>query len=375
MDRLYKAARQVCLFHTATFFVCLFWLTCTAWASWQTEWERTVAAARKEGQVAVYMSSYKQSIEVFKKEYPGIKVLSVTARPAGLMGRITAERRAGKYIPDVLIVGPGTQTYFRKHGALDSIKNAFILPEVEDETKWLGGKHGFLDAGGKYIFLYAARPSGAFAYNVNLVNPKEFSSYWDVLKPRWKGKIVSLDPREVGIGQPLMFFYHTPHLGPEYIQKFYGTMDVTLSKSVRQMIDWLGHGKFSFCLGCKRLRTAKNQGLPVDSFTGNTWKKDGAYISGGGSMMSLVNRGPNPNAAKVFINWFLSRRGQIEMQRLSRGTPPNSRRIDIPKDDVPVEYRLVKGATYFDVDQPQYADMTSLENFIKKIIKQSRRRR
>jgi ABC-type Fe3+ transport system substrate-binding protein len=30
--------------------------------------------------------------------------------------------------------------------------------------------------------------------------------------------------------------------------------------------------------------------------------------------LGIVNKAPHPNAAKVFINWFLSRDGQIALQ-------------------------------------------------------------
>jgi hypothetical protein len=43
---------------------------------------------------------------------------------------------------------------------------------------------------------------------------------------------------------------------------------------------------------------------------------------------------PYPNAAKVFLNWLLSREGQIALQKLVENGR-NSLRIDIPKDDVP----------------------------------------
>ncbi len=354
---------------TIAFAFCLgtFFL-CNAQAGWSGEWERTLSEARKEGQVNVYLSSAKASLNAFKREYPDIKVVTVTGRPAGVIARIMAERRAGKYIPDLIIMGPTAIVLLHKRNTLTPIKPALILPEVLDTSKWFGGKHGYIDHEGKYIFLYMGRPSGVYAYNVNLVDPKEFSSYWDVLKPKWKGKIVSLDPRETGIGQPLTFFYHTPTLGRKYIRKLYTEMEVTLSKSTRQMIDWLGHGKFSFCMGCKRIQSAIDQGLPLKNFPSNQWK-EGTYFAAGGDSIGMFNRHPHPNAAKVFVNWYLSRKGQIAMQKLdSRGTPKNSRRIDVPKDYIAPEYQLIEGRKYFEVDQPKYSDPTYLIEFAKEII-------
>jgi ABC-type Fe3+ transport system substrate-binding protein len=88
--------------------------------------------------------------------------------------------------------------------------------------------------------------------------------------------------------------------------------------------------------------------------------------------MSFIKGAPNPNAAKVFVNWFLSRRGQIAMQKyndLYGEDPPNSRRIDIPKDMLPAVNRLYPGKKYFDVSDPKYADMTPMFNVIKEILK------
>ena len=65
--------------------------------------------------------------------------------------------------------------------------------------------------------------------------------------------------------------------------------------------------------------------------------KEGAGLSAGQAILTLVNQAPHPNAAKVFINWFLSRDGQINFQKAlgkaDEGSP-DSLRIDIPKDDV-----------------------------------------
>ena len=88
--------------------------------------------------------------------------------------------------------------------------------------------------------------------------------------------------------------------------------------------------------------------------------------------MSLIKGGPNPNAAKVFINWFLSRRGQLALQKyndLYKEDAPNSRRIDIPKDMLVPVMRMQSGKRYFDVSDPKHADMTPMFNVVKEIVK------
>lgn len=339
--------------------------------SWQLEWEKTLQAAKKEGQVTVYIYRYEPVLEAFKKEYPEIKMVSVTGTGNQLGLRIISERRADKYLVDVFSAGPNSNfNILYKAKALDPLKPAFMLPEVSDESKWYGGKHNFVDSEGKYIYGYLANPSSAqLYYNSKLVQPQEFRSHWDLLHPRWKGKMVSLDPALTGLGQTMQFFYYHPELGPEFIKKLFGTMEITYSHEFRQMTDWLAQGKFALCMGCKDGDRAKNQGLPVDGFDTSLWKEGGSFSSGGGSL-SLLNRAPHPNAAKVFVNWLLSRKGQMAMQKLAdTDDPPNSRRIDIPKDDVPLANRIVEGRKYLDVGRPEWQDMAPIFQLAKEIMK------
>jgi iron(III) transport system substrate-binding protein len=341
-----------------------------AQSNWQKEWERTLTEARKEGQVNIYIYRYERLLEDFKKEYPGINVVSVTGRGTELTARIMAERRAGKYIADVYSGGTnGNYNVFYKGKVLDPIKPALILPEVTDQSKWYSKEHRYADPEGQYIFAYLANPSGAqLAFNSTLVNPKEFKSYWDVTNSKWKGKIVSLDPRDTGLGATMQFFYYNPEIGPEFMKKFFGGMDMQFVKNFRQMTDWLAQGKYAICMGCKDSMRAKNQGLPVDDFDTTKWKEGSSFSSGGGSL-SLLNQAPHPNAAKVFINWFLSRKGQLALQKLGDpDDPPNSRRTDISKDDVPIDAQLRPGVKYFDVVRAEYGDMKPIFDLAKEIM-------
>jgi len=237
---------------------------------------------------------------------------------------------------------------------------------------WLDGHHRYADPEGRYILVYIANPGGSSTYyNTILVNAKEFKSYWDLLSPKWKGKIVSQDPTSTGLGATLLFFYYNPELGAEFIRRLFGTMDVTYGRDRRQITDWLAQGKFAICLGCRDAQRAKAQGLPVDVMDTGEWKEGESLTTGGGSI-SLIKGAPHPNAATVFINWFLSRKGQIALQKykdLYGELPPNSRRIDISKDDLPRENRLVKGRKYVDVSRAEWQDMTPIFKLVKEAMK------
>ncbi|MCZ6625703.1 MAG: ABC transporter substrate-binding protein, partial [Deltaproteobacteria bacterium] len=55
-------------------------------------------------------------------------------------------------------------------------------------------------------------------------------------------------------------------------------------------------------------------------------------------------RAPHPNAAKVFINWYLSRQGQTAVTRINKG---NSRRLDVPVVTPETQITLEESRTLF----------------------------
>ena len=323
---------------------------------WQQDWDKTVAAAKAEGQVTVYVhSTYGPVLSsgAFEKAFPGIKLTMVSGVENDLERRFTSERRAGKFLADVFMVGVLRSYDFMQAKFLDPIKPLLVLPEVVDESKWWQGKHHYSDPERKYLFRYVASAQyGQISYNTQLVQPKEFTSFWDFLQPKWKGKILSRDIRLPGSGgSAIRLFYYHPEMGPEFVRKLFAETDITLFRDRRQGLDWLATGKFPICFWCEGVDKANTQGLPVDTFGR---MKEGAGLSAGQAILTMVNQAPHANAAKVFINWFLSRDGQLNFQKAlgkaDEGSP-DSLRIDIPKDDVDPKSRRLDGVKYLDTDQ------------------------
>jgi iron(III) transport system substrate-binding protein len=338
----------------------------------QEEWEKVLEAARKEGQVTVYISGYEEVLPAFEREYPDIKVVGVTGRGSQLAQRLATERRAEKYLADVFSSG-GVTTFRQLYKAklLDPIKPALILPEVTDQTNWYQKKHHYSDPEGQYVFDYVGSATyGSVSYNTKLAEVKDFQSYWDLLKPEWKGKIIARDIRAPGpgSGNARLFYYH-PELGPSFIRKMFGEMDITLFRDYRQGPDWLAVGKFAICFFCD-VDVLKTQGLPVDTFGPHVFKEGGGLVQQFGTL-TLVNRAPHPNAAKVFINWLLSRNGQIALQKSLAKTenPADSLRIDIPKDDVPLDTRRIDGVKYIDTGKPEWMSMKPILDVMNEALK------
>jgi ABC-type Fe3+ transport system substrate-binding protein len=312
-------------------------------------WERTVKAAEQEGQVVVYKIAHDTEWQAFQNRYPKIKVNLVPGSAAQIQQRILAERRAGKFLVDVVRLGGGTSTSLYKAKALEPITPALMLAEVKDASKWLDGKHHYNDIENRYVFVYAAFPLHLLGYNQKLVDPKTLTSYSDLLDPKWQGKITLKDPKEPGGQSPLLFLYHNPQLGPDYLKKLFTVASLTLVRDDRQQTDWLAAGKFPITLTSKatEIEEAKHQGLPVDMLDAHAFKNDGVGLEAGGTMLGLMNKAPHPNAAKVLINWFLSREGQMAIQKTGVKDPgQNSLREDIPKEHLPASLQRQKGVQY-----------------------------
>jgi ABC-type Fe3+ transport system substrate-binding protein len=209
-------------------------------------------------------------------------------------------------------------------------------------------------------------------YNQKLVDPKTLTSYLDLLDPKWKGKITLKDPKEPGGQSPLLFLYHNPQLGPEYLRKLFSVTAPTLVRDDRQQTDWLAAGKFPLTLTSKatEVEEAKNQGLPVDVLDAHAFKRDGVGLEAGGTMLALMNKAPHPNAAKVLINWFLSREGQTAIQKTGpEDAGQNSLREDIPKEHLRASLQRQKGVKYVRLWGAEVWDRESVTKFVNELVK------
>ncbi len=336
----------------------------------QNEWEKALKAAESEGEVAVYVVDYPRfTVSQFQKAFPKIRLNQVDG-PSGpaLSSRLMAERRAGKYQADVYIAGQGTHvSILYPAKALAPMPPALLLPEVKDESKWFKGKHRFVDPEARHSFVFQGHRGLYVSVNTQQAKAGEIKSWRDLLNPKWKGKIIGYDPTVAGVARNVLWYlYMNQALGPDFIGKFYGDMQVALSRDHRQLVDWLAAGKAAICVPCDdaELAGAREQRLPVESVIPTL--KEGDYIAGGQGVISLIAPAPHSHAAQIFLNWFLSREGQslFQAQSVKAGQRnANSRRIDIAKDVIAPEYRLKDDAVFWEngasVDQ-ESAEATKL---------------
>ena len=319
------------------------------------EWKQVLEAAKKEGKVVVGLGGGGGSdvralfTEGFQKQYPEIKVdLTIFGGGARLVSRVLTERRAGKYHWDVYTGGTTTAIEnLIPAGVLDPVRPTLVLPEVADRSKWFGGQIDFSDAAGTHNMVFGGYVKPPFAYNSKLVNKKEIRSYLNLLEPKWRGKIALHDPLQSGSGlAAVTFWYGTPGLGKEFIRRILTEQKVMIVRDYRQQLEWVARGDYLFAIGHHQeiFNEFRDKGLPLEQLTADDIK-EANYVTAAVASLSPINRGPHPNATKVFINWLLSRETQTAW---SKTTGFWSRRNDVPNNhlDPAVVPKIEKMSSY-----------------------------
>ena len=280
-------------------------------AEWQTEWERTVAVAKKEGTVVFATAAdaeLRRQLEPALKRRFGLALEYAPGRAAEQSAKIIQESKAGVRSYDVFAFGGCGGMSLIQQSVLEPLEPMLILPEVKDAKNWWGGLIWADNVNGnKYFYSFTANSGSAGRwYNADLYNGDEFRSYDDLLNPKLKGKVGILDPQYPGAGQGSWTFLWQSK-GEEFLLKL-ARHDLFVAANARQLSEALAKGKIAVCIGCSRHNVTLfiKAGLPLKLLP---IAKEGDEATGGYAVGVLKNA-PHPNAAKVFVNWLLSKEGQ-----------------------------------------------------------------
>lgn len=307
---------------------------------WQIEWEKTLEGARKEGKAVVYGGPHgaaiREAIDLFQRKY-GMALEVLSGRGVELARKILTERANGLFIADVFVAGPNTNIgEVKPTGAFEPLESALILSEVKDPKAWIWEKLPWVDKD-RTAFAYLAYPVSAISINTEQVKPEEIKSYYDLLAPKWKERMTVNDPTVIGIGaNTFSSLIWNKALELDFFRQLAQQKPLIL-RDQRLQVDWLARGKYPVAIWPQTgpLADYKKAGAPIYSLP---TIKEGVQLGSGASAISLLNRAPHPNAAKIFINWLLSKEGQIHMQNYQRA---QSARIDISIEMFdPMEIRM-----------------------------------
>src|SRR5712692_7685716 len=268
------------------------------------EWDRIVEAAKQEGEVIVWGSAgsaaRRHEKDAFEQAYPGIKVTLFQAPSNSERdSRFLQEFQAGVAKVDVLVSGgAGINGRMKPANMVQDVRPFWLLPEVTNPASWRDNRLEWVDEEQTFI------PQADMDIQTNLavhesVDPSELQNWEDLLNPKWRGKIVMLDPRKSGNGLAIgLFMYYTPELGPEYVQRFFSEMDVTFSPDERQNVEWVISGRMLIALrpANQELTQAQSVGAKLNVVPALRAKgKAVSSIGGSPGIFAIPNLNPLPH--------------------------------------------------------------------------------
>ena len=315
----------------------------TAEEHWERQWKKILNDAKKEKEVVMYgtpSSSIRMALSKAVKEKYGLEMQFVTGKGVALHKKVLSERGAGLYIPDVYMGGTSSViAMLLPKEVMDPLRPELILPEVLDTKNWYGSKLPFIE-NKEYLFGFRGSVYHSYTINTKMVKPEEITSYSDLLKPKFKGKIAMGDPTAGGAASSFVTFVGEYAMGYDFIREL-AKQEPFMSRDERLLVEWVARGKYQILIGTRPgpLTEFKKAGAPLLSIIA----REGSFIEPGSGTIGLYNRRPRPNAARVFLNWLLTKEGQSVY---AKAAGIESARVDVPNDHLPSNLVRQPGKKY-----------------------------
>lgn len=290
-------------------------------------WARVVEAAKKEGKVTVYSFGFigdlgPAMVEAFYRRY-GIRAEVITGPGAGLSERVRTEIRMKGVVADVGEFSAAFAVLILQEGNLVPI--AQELPVFREDV-WLTPPQ--LDQAGH--ILRHNLSFGSPWVNTDLVKPEQEPRSWtDLLDPRWKGKILSIDPRTTTT--PDRFVHMVTKykmVGPDFFPRL-TAQGLSFPSGVGPRPPYVALARGEGAILAYGLDSQGAVVIAEGAHVKPTAPREG--VTATGSAIQLIKGAPHPNAGKLFINFVLSQEGH-EMETRMRLV--GSLRKDVPDRSV-----------------------------------------
>jgi iron(III) transport system substrate-binding protein len=284
-------------------------------AGYPASYAETIAAAKKEGKVVVYSTTDTTSaaplIKDFQTLYPGISVEYNDMNSTEIYNRFISERAANAGSADVLWSSSmDLQIKLVSEGGAMT----YASPEISHLPSWAVWKNE--------AFGTTYEPI-AFVYNKRLLSGDEIpQSHADLTRvmtqkiDKLKGKVTTYDIEKSGVG--FMLITQDSKYNPHFWEmvKALGAVGPRFQSSTGTMLERIGSGEnllgFNIFASYAVLRAKKDPSIAI------VLPKDYTLIMS--RVMFASKTAKNPNAAKLFIDYILSKRGQTVIANQELGS-------------------------------------------------------
>ena len=278
------------------------------------ERDKLIEGAKKEGRLVLYTGMETEEAGIFTREftkkYPFVKTDVFRSAGEKVQARFIVEHRANTHLADVFQTSI-IQVY--------QLKNLGMLARyISEEAPAFA--EGFKDPQGYWTTFYQI--PYVIGYNTRQVAAKDVpASYEDLLHPKWKG-LISLETEEY------QWFYQVLQImgrdkGLDFMKKFAGqNLQMRKGHTLLAQLVAAGESAIATVVYSNRVERMKATGAPIEwvRFKGPTITVINA--------ISIPDKAPHPNAARLFVDFALSKEGQ-GLLRAQRRIPGRS---DVPPD-------------------------------------------
>ena len=274
-----------------------------------------VAKAESEGALVVYATDPEAATEAvlakFRAAFPKIKPTYLRLQGGALYAKLMSERQGHAYLADVLQPSDmGFALDFQKRGGYMS----YISPEMAAyKPEYMSQPEG--------NWTWGALVIAGIAYNPTLVTKDEAPKTWlEAMDPKWT-EAISVKVSNSGL-QHVEWYVLRQLYGNDFWQKLAPLKPHAFDSYVQQF-DRLVNGQDKVALTAQYsgYLILKGKGAPVEF----VYPPDGLVATA--EPWGVIREAPHPEAAKLFLDWFLSVPGQTEN---AKALYYNSLRADVP---------------------------------------------
>lgn len=262
-----------------------------------------IQAAKREGSLTLWTSSDLRTVtglvQRFEKQYPFLKVNVFRTGTGALHNKITTEALAGQHNWDVMnSLIPTRELIERKLLGRYSSQEAALLSDP-----------ALRDPAGHWTAIYAI--PFVLGYNTNLVKPSEApKNYTEVLNAHWRGSKISIDQDGYELLQGLALSWGREK-ALEYLKRLALQQPVSRrGNSLRVQLVAAGEHPLLFSMASP-IQLARREGAPI-----NWVPLEPVPVSF--HAIALAEHAARPNAAKLYIDFVLSREGQETLRSVQR---------------------------------------------------------
>ncbi len=312
--------------------------------------EKLITDALKEGKITIYSSSgptVSDAMRNFTKKF-GIPVDVIVASGSQVQEKIKRERSAGLYLMDAYMGGPTAPIYLKSDGVWDPVTPLF-MPEMVDQSKWLGGELRYLDNEKQFAVAFLSFLAVPLIVNSSTVKQEEIKSYQDLLNPKWKDAIVMNDPSKPSFAGQWFQAFGFEIMNLDYMRALV-KQNPTIVDDKRTPVDWIARGKYAIAIAAtpEIVKEFIDSGAPLLRLP---LMKEVTYASSGGGNIAVMNKRPHPNATKLFVNWLLTKEAQAIFSE-AYGAP--SAMLGVPATGIDALYIPDPGTKYYWVDNENF---------------------